>query len=373
MELALQRSIFKWQVSESPYSSPFIEKSMTFGQINPVFLLDQYSGKRPALLNREFLQTGALEFKILASAMLDSNLASQVHAVANGGTTKDGFLALLRFLILKRWDISLYFYYLEHYCKSPKADFFPNAISRTRALLSIQTMNEEQFLHKGQIISNPNVVAHYLEGYAANSLDEVAEKRVREFCETSNRHDFLEHIEAIEIALTKMVLLRRFEMVGAKPIAQFEAFLDQDLDARLAREALLALHYFHDRAGRLLGIQPNTNKMRASAMLRSTAWDMYLIRLPEQFFSGSPTELCLSFIATQEKQLYQLTRLFFVESLIGYANGSVLPVIGYNATELPAEAASYQPPLRNPRAGKRAAPAGMRDALFAELLRRLPE
>jgi hypothetical protein len=346
-----------------------------FGSDNPVFLVDQYSGKRPFLLNTEFLQEGTFQFRLFASALLDSNLASQLHAVAYGGKVNDGFLEFLKFLTRRnKWDFSLHFYYLEHFCKSKKADFRANAISRTRALLKIQSMDKQHFLKTGKIVEDPAALQYYLHAHSAASLDEVAEIRVHNFSTAVSRADVTEHIEAIEIALAKMVLIRRFELVNKTAREQLEAFvafLHQDLDAMLARETHLALHYFFDKAGKLLGIQPNTPWHRALKVLKSTAWDMYFIRLPEFFFTASPTEFCLSFIATQEKQLYELARLFSVERIVGFPGREAMSVVGYSLSDLPA-AKQINIPSRVPNLRHRRAPAGLRDALFAELHRLLP-
>lgn len=368
---------YTWEISDSPYPSQFLSGTREFGEANPCLLIDQYSGKRPAVLNKEFFERGQIQFGLYPSALLDSNLANQVHAVANGGKVNDGFQSLLRFLTEKRWDFSLYFYYVEHFCKAiTHDDFVNNAVARTRALLALHSMDESEFLSSGRVVPNPEAVQHYLNASRVDDLDEAASRRVEEFCSLHSRRDTLDRIEAIEVALIKMFLLRRVEMPKASPLKQHEAFLtflERDLGAILARESHLALHYFYDQAGSLLGIQPNTPIDRALATITSTTWDMYFLRMPELFFSGSPTEMCLSFIATQEKQLGRLARLFSVESIVGTPEGDFLPVIGYAMDELPNEAISSPPPVRPPHTGRKAVPVGLRDAMANELRRVLPK
>lgn len=368
---------YTWDISGSPYPSEFLSSTRDFGTENPCILIDQYSGKRPAILNREFFERGKIQFNIYPSALLDSNLANQVHAVANSGKVNDGFYELLKFLTDKRWDFSLFFYYVEHFCKArTHDDFVKNAVARTRALLAIHSMDESEFLSTGKVVPNPEAVQHYLDCSGMNNLDEVASQRVEEFCLRHSRRDTLDRIEAIEVALIKMFLLRRIEMPKASPLQQHEAFLkflEQDLGIILARELHLALHYFYDQAGSLLGIQPNTPIDRALSIITSTTWDMYFLRMPELFFSGSPTEMCLSFIATQEKQLARLARLFSVDSIISTTAGDFLPIIGYAMHELPEEAINSQLPVRPPHPGRTAVPAGLRDALVKELRRVLPK
>ena len=368
---------YTWAISDSPYPSPFLSDTREFGAVNPCFLIDQYSGKRPAVLNKEFLERGEIQFRLYPSALLDSNLVNQVHAVANGGKVNDGFQSLLKFLTESRWDFSLYFYYVEHFCKArTHDDFVNNAVARTRALLTLHSMDESEFLSTGKVVPNPEAVQHYLATSGAFDLDEAASRRVEEFCSLHSRRDTLDRIEAIEVALIKMFLLRRIELPKATPLKQHEAFLaflERDLGAILARESHLALHYFYDQAGSLLGIQPNTPTDRALATIASTTWDMYLLRMPELFFSGSPTEMCLSFIATQEKQLGRLARLFSVESIVGTPEGDLLPAIGYAMHELPEEARGSPPSVRPPHTGRKSVPVGLRDAMVNELRRVLPK
>ena len=180
------------------YPSEFLSSTREFGKEIPCILIDQYSGKRPAILNREFFEQGKIQFNIYPSALLDSNLANQVHAVANGGKVNDGFYEPLKFLTDKRWDFSLSFYYVEHFCKArTHDDFVKNAVARTRALLAIHSMDESEFLSTGKVVPNPEAVQHYLDCSGMNNLDEVASRRVEEFCLRHSRRDTLDRIEAI--------------------------------------------------------------------------------------------------------------------------------------------------------------------------------
>lgn len=367
---------YVWQIADSPYPSEVLQGSMEFGKVNPSYLIDQYSGRRPALINAEFLQTKKLEFKFFPSALLDSNLARQVYAVANGGTVNDGFRDLLKHLTIHGWDFSLYFYYLEHYCKAASiSDFVANAEVRTEALLKLHSMDNRKYLESGEIEPNPEAVSHYLASTNSSSLAEVAHKRVAEFTKNHSKVDTETTIETIEIAIAKMVLIRRFEHPKGSPLQQYEMFkkfLEHDLGAMLAREAHLALHYFYDKAGRLLGTQASTPFKRAASNISSTAWDMYFLRFPELLFSGSPTEMSLAFIATQEKQLAALARLFSVESIIGSRSNGILPVIGYQSSGLPPEAMAVVHPARPSDIQRKSVSVGLKSALFNELQRLLP-
>ncbi|WP_163014307.1 hypothetical protein, partial [Pseudomonas viridiflava] len=99
-----------------------------------------------------------------------------------------------------------------------------------------------------------------------------------------SQREALETVEATEIALLKMVLLREFEMRGASPAEQYIAyqqFISSTLNFSLARESQLALHYFSGQAGSLLGINENSSRKKAVRNISATAWDLMLLRMPE--------------------------------------------------------------------------------------------
>jgi hypothetical protein len=88
---------FIWEVENSPYSSDFLKSSNAFGKNNPIVLIDQYSGKRPSLINQDFLTIGAINISMYASALLDSSLLDLLDKVVQKGRTTDGLRDFLVF------------------------------------------------------------------------------------------------------------------------------------------------------------------------------------------------------------------------------------------------------------------------------------
>lgn len=103
----------------------------------------------------------------------------------------------------------------------------------------------------------------------------------------------------------------------------------------LAREAHLSLHYFCDQAGKLLGIQSNTDIKKAISNIKSTAWDLFLLRFPELLFNGSPEEMCIAYVTAQEKKLQELASLFSIERLVCIAENGFSPMVSYNTKNIP--------------------------------------
>lgn len=328
---------FYWDISNSPYKSDFLEESMIFGINEPIFLIDQFNGKRPIIINQEFIDKGNISFNMFPSALLDSNVINKIDGLIQHGKKTDGLIEFLKFLSSRQWDSSAMFYYLEHFSKSSVETFRKNAIRRTESLLTLHSMNDEIYVKTGTITPNNEAIAHYLLSSNSSSLREVAEKRVDDFIISYNKESLTQMIETIEIALIKMVLIRKYEMKNSSPIEQYNEFirfLEYDLEIMLAREAHLSLHYFFDKAGRLLVIQSNTPIEKATSIIKSTAWDIFLLRMPEIMFHNNPEEICIAYVSTQEKKLQSLAKLFTIEN-IAFQNGGMLPGVSYNMVEIP--------------------------------------
>jgi len=368
----MKNGSFFWEVSESPYVSEFLLENKQFGYKNPVYLIDQFEGKRPAIINSEFLIRGNIQFKMFATSLLDSNVLDQMDKFVQKGQVTDGLSGFLNFLVERKWDSSALFYYLEHFSKSSIDDFKHNAIRRTESLLKIHSMDEPLFLRTGKITPDNQALEHYLISTGSKNLYEVAEKRVEGFIKNYNKSELVSMLEVTEIALIKMVLIRKTEMKKSSQIAQyneFMRFLKIDLGIMLAREAHLAIHYFCDNAGRLLGIQSNMSKDKAKSIIKSTAWDIYLLRMPEVMFTESPTEVCISYVSTHEKQLQALAKLYSIERIECFYQSGITPVVGFNMAGIPEglraqiEDELYYDNAKNVKS----VPTGLKQALYKEL------
>lgn len=331
-------SKYLWEISQSPYKSTFLESTIDFGTKPDVTLIDLYSGKRPAIIDDEFIASGSRHFQLYPSALLDSNLADELVRLANGAKVSEGFLKFFKFLTEKKWDFSLLFYYTEHFAKSGASDsFFNNATRRTEALLRLQSMDEERWLNSGEIIENPKAVEYYLNLESATSIVEAARNRVTRFTETRSVSSLENMIRAIEVALAKMVLIRKFDGKGkssAEQWAEYKDFLKNELGVFMGREALLALHYFHDLAGRLLGTQSNTTWDTAYANIKSTAWDLYFLRFSDQMFEWDGQLLVLPYPATNERALANFAKLTKIERLVPTVSEKLMPLVSYDLSSL---------------------------------------
>ncbi|MGO0790915.1 hypothetical protein ACTOWA_13720 [Herbaspirillum seropedicae] len=362
---------YYWEISQSPYKSPFLESAVDFGSKPDVTLIDLYSGKQPSIIDEAFITSGKRQFKIFPSALLDSNLADELVRLANGDNVSEGFLKFFTFLTEKRWDLSLLFYYVEHFAKSGKSDnFFDNATRRTEALLKLQSMNEERWLQSGEIVESHEAVAHYLNIESATSIEDAARKRVTRFADRFSVNSMKNMIRATEIALAKMVLLRRFDgktLSSVEQWAKYKDFLRNELGVFMGREALLALHYFNDLAGKLLGTQSNTRWDAACKNIRSTAWDLYFLRFADQMFEWDGQLLILPYPATNERALANFAKLTKIERLIPTASNNLTPVVSYDLSLL----GDKRPPGDIDMGTGRGTPVVVEDSLYESTVGRL--
>ncbi|NNP76559.1 hypothetical protein A7P54_09005 [Acinetobacter sp. Ac_3412] len=335
---------FYWEISRSPYESQFIKSSTDFGSKNKCYLIDQYSGKQPSIINEEFIRNEKISFPIFPSVLLDSNISNEIVNFITKGECKDGVYDLIKFMTKANCDYSLLFYYLESLCKSKTPDsFLKYAIQATECLLTLHSMDSKIFLESNEIRSNPDALNYYLDLYKSENLKEVATKIVTEFSQEYPKDIINEKLKLIEIALIKMLLVKKFEMKNAsheEQINSFIGFFKDVLKINPAREIHFAIHYFHDDKDQLLEVQSNTSLKKALSKIKSTAWDLYLLRFPEKFFSFKNKELNIFYIATQEHSLANLAKLFSIEQIHIFDN-NIFPLIAYDMSNLPE---NFSPP-----------------------------
>lgn len=365
---------YLWEIANSPYESPFLAQSEKFGTTEPVFLVDQYAGRRPVLLNQKFFAGGRLEIKMVPTIVLDSNMLDAIEKRVLGDVRKDGLEDFLRFVVAKGWDYNAFFYYLEHLAKADDRDFVKHASRRTLALLRLHSMDEEIFLSSGQIIESREAVESYLSSANASTLEEVAIKRVTAFSMKYQRDDVNSIIENTRISLIKMILINKVEIQKASVKDKQDAFLSflkNDLGLILGREAHLALHYFSGAAGKLVGVESSMSFEKALSKISSTAWDMFLLRFQEMLFTDESEEVCVGYIATQEKSLDNLARLFTIERIECGDSGHILPQVSYDVSALPKNIQASSAPLVRPSSADRLArpPGELRIELESQLSR----
>ncbi|WP_176552271.1 hypothetical protein, partial [Testudinibacter sp. TR-2022] len=234
---------------------------------------------------------------------------------------KKDFISFLKFITKNRWSVSLNFYYMESYYKNKYTgnvlSFRKHALEYTESYLKLMLMDEDIFLKTGNYIStnNPEQKEFYSKG---RGIKERSREIVDNFTNTYSELNF--NLEAIEILLIKMVLINHFEFKNKSTVfklREFNKFMQEILCIVFARECYLAYKYFNQDSGKFLGVQVNSNYDKAISNIKSTAWDIFLLRIHE-FMLRKPDEdniFDLGYLVTKEKQLFEFGKLFEYNSI----------------------------------------------------------
>ncbi|MCQ9121873.1 hypothetical protein BKG95_04915 [Rodentibacter pneumotropicus] len=310
---------FQWIINGSKKKSNLLDNHKIFEE--NIFILDHLSGKEPFLFNQNLIKKGKNDLYLIPLALLDSNMASAIYEFVEKNKISKGLIEFIEFATKNKWGYSLHFYYMEAYTKNVLTNEYKNKIreyliKHTEAILKIYLMDEDFFLRERVYIetSRQDQKDFYLNG---KTINEVSVDRVDNFITNYTSHI---NILAIEVLLLKMIFIKLFEETKNKPLDkklnEFNEFMQKTLGKIFSREVYLAKKYFTDKAGTIFGIQKNTKYEKVLSTIKSTAWDLFLLRYPEYSFVGDGgNEFDIGFIVTQEKSLFDLGKLFKYDSI----------------------------------------------------------
>lgn len=319
-----------YEIATSPYESPIVSGSLCFGpETYPLTIIDQFSGKRPVLFNLAFLDSpNRYELYSIATILLDSHIATELHRFRIGAAMRPDVRGaienFLRYVSDVRCDYNPLFYLLESYCKSTPEAFVEYASPVAESLLHLHSMDEKIFLESGKITIKPDALAHYYNKYGASSLKECGRAWTEQFTRDNSFNQLNNLIEFSYACIMKMVLLHKMDPRPAhKKLEDFERFCLEELGLLMGREMHLAAYYFADLTGRLISTQRGSGLGKTKRDLRATAWDLFLLRLPEQLLTPRHLpEMNLAYICTAEKKLSELAQLFTVERVAARSDDS---------------------------------------------------
>lgn len=332
-----------YEFSHSPYDAPFYSQSFEFSyNAKKIGIIDQFNGKRPIILNKHFLDGNKLDLQIYQTLILDSHIVDTLHRFVSGcGKLDDhsrevtsNFLAHVSKL---NCDYSPIFYLTENFAKSSNDVFIKTSSEKLTSILKLHSMNENEFINTGKIIYKSESIDYYCNKYQAEDLDACGDAWAREFAENHTQNDIAKITNLSYACLLKMVLIHFInpELTTnniVKKYKEFERFLTNDINIVLARELNLALYYFSGFAGKFVSAQPNMPVERAKKTLKATAWDIFLLRLPEMLLSPKNLpELNLAYIVTSEEKLLNIGDMFNIESIFYRdKNAPASPILSFN-------------------------------------------
>ena len=327
-----------WEIKDSIIESGIIKGTKKLGSTNPVFIVDQFSRKAPMLVNENLLTNKEVNYSIKEEALLDSNVVDLIDRFVNKQASTEGLNAFLKFVIENGWNLNPLFYLLEHFSKSPIDNFKKNATRRLESIIKIFCMDEDHYLSTNSFRITDKATQEYLLQCGEPSIQAAAVSWVDEFIDSYKNNWFSSLVEATEVMLIKMLLIRKVEMINACPSDQMkalESFCRVNMKVIMGRELHFSLHYFCDKAGKLFGIQANTTFAKAVSILSSTAWDINLLRLPERLLLVGGNNLIVSYVTTQEVKLSELASLYSVQKISKYSDSNTLPELAFDLSLIP--------------------------------------
>lgn len=332
-----------YEFINSPYEAPFYSQSFNFTYGNKkIGIIDQFNGKRPIILNKEFIGGKALDVNIYQTLILDSHIVDILHRYVSGNGKLDDNLRMVTSDFLTHvsklnCDYNPVFYLTENYAKSNKDQFIKTSSEKLSSILKLHSMNEHEYIQNGVMTYKKESVEYYCDTYHALDLDACGVSWANQYAEHHHQDESQKITKLSYACLLKMVLIHfvnpeiNSENI-IKKYYEFEKFLVNDLNLVLARELNLALYYFSNFAGKFVSVQPNMRVETAKKALLSTAWDIFLLRMPEMLLSpNNLPELNLSYIVTSEEKLLSVGDMFNIESIFYQDKKSpAFPVLSFN-------------------------------------------
>jgi hypothetical protein len=224
-----------------------------------------------------------------------------------------------------RIDLSPIFYFAETVAKSHPEKRELYARERAAMIFALQTMDAQQFSQTGRVVPDPAAQAAQLAYSGVGSVEELISRYAGVASDTLAQESRL-RVDCIYASLLKIALVQR-QMRG-DILAKYRAvreFMEHSLGIVLDAERFLALNYFArpQRYQRFIRpLQPGMRFTKFRIDLLASAWDLFLIRLPEQILSmstpgsGVVSRSCnLSYVCTAEHALRDIMSSRSIETV----------------------------------------------------------
>jgi hypothetical protein len=255
-----------------------------------VDLLDPFGGGQPVRIQ------GAEQPNLRPTVLLDSNTIDAFRGYflpANrlGPVRRETVRQILAYLVERRFDYNPFFYFIESAAKNSKGKFRKHAIDAAAAVLTLHAMDEALFLETGYVQVSPAALEPYLEATGAKSLEEAAVRRTEFMLQNPITADLRPMERAGYAMLLKAALIRR---AGSGEVEDRERelrdFAIGALGVNMARERIAGLHHFAGLVDGLVPVEPTKGYTDVLRRIRSAAWDLLLLRLPEYLLACAADE-----------------------------------------------------------------------------------
>lgn len=277
--------------------------------------IDPFGGRVPAVISKETL-LGNNPPALVPTVILDSNVMAYLHQFVTARESQDekqrkAVIQLLDYLLHTKFDYNPSFYYLESFSKS--AESSQKIIEYTKSILSLHMMDELHFLQKREIRVNEVTLGKYAEKFDTYDIDEMAKRQ----CEILQKM----HVPGTDWKVLYLILLkaalihRTFQGDFEAKLRKLYEFVYEIFGVLFSRELGVASFYFSGELDKFIPLQKNANAENTIKRMKSTAWDMYLLRLPELMLCHENAPVPLAMICTGDKGVQAIGRRFRIRRL----------------------------------------------------------
>jgi hypothetical protein len=170
-------------------------------------------------------------------------------------------------------------------------------------------MDGEEFLKSGRVVVDEGQLAAYRRNFGGETLEETALQRSREMSLGLKGIGF-EYAESLARAvLLKMAIIHKDRGLGlVEKLGRLRDFMEDSLNIVTVPEYFVAAYYFAGATGSFIPTaQPGVNVAKALAKFRSTAWDLFMLKVPAMQLAAEDEGFTnLGFICTADRALARI-------------------------------------------------------------------
>jgi hypothetical protein len=330
------------------FTAPWLRykrREYDFGSENLIIsIVDPFKGLIPSLTSSETLKGGMP--RLSYTIILDSNvMASLDRFVVNPNKLshdhKKVMVQLLDYFIHENVDYSPAFYYYESLSKSTLGN--SAIVDYTRSILQLHMMDELHFLKRREIRPDKEALEYYTAKFGTSDLYEMANQQ---YHYVRNRFSSNNDWKVMYLILLKTALIQKSYRADFQyKMNLLNEFIYSVFGALFAEELSIAAFYFSGKLDKFIPLQRGANFSSVLNKLKATAWDLYLLRLPQIFLCNEESPIPLAAICTGDKSIQYIGRKFRVRKLYS-SQGKPFPELETDFSDINGSSDSESPLIK---------------------------
>lgn len=298
-------------------------------------IIDSFDATDPVVFTHKFLVEHDGWVRFIAGFVLDSQVLDYLHRFVTDvqfrstprGIATAKLVKVLAGYSKKGWDYNGFFYYMEAVAKVAFKEVLPYTQLYGTSMLRLQSMNDDVFLERGEIVPDPYKIEEHVERHG-NIPFSAASESIAKNIHANTITEVSVHIQATYACLLKIGLIHHKKVDVTKKIEMFFDFLHNEIGVFMAVEAVLACLQFSGKGGSLIPIEAGARDVRKK--LIASAWDVFLLRMPETLISSESNEhTSIYYVCTAEKALQEIGSMRVIRRVSSIPDGpGTLPISG---------------------------------------------